>query len=88
MGAPNPPSMNLSAPLPLLVGQGLPPFDAITPEQLEQAIPALLSDLNESLSAQEANLELRLGESESLSWEEVMEPLHQLGERLRWSWGW
>ena len=79
--------LTLSAPLPLLVGQGLPPFDAITPEQVEQAIPALLSDLNESLSAQEARLELRLGESESLSWEEVMEPLHQLGERLRWSWG-
>ena len=79
--------MTLSAPLPLLVGQGLPPFDAITPEQVEQAIPALLSDLNESLSAQEARLELRLGGSESLSWEEVMDPLHQLGERLRWSWG-
>ena len=79
--------MTLSAPLPLLVGQGLPPFDAITPEQVEQAIPALLSDLNESLSAQEARLELRLDESESLSWEEVMDPVHQLGERLRWSWG-
>ena len=68
--------MALSAPLPLLVGQGLPPFDAITPEQVEQAIPALLSELNESLSALEARLELRLGHSESLRWEEVMEPLH------------
>ena len=80
--------MTLSAPLPLLVGQGLPPFDAITPEQVGQAIPALLSELNESLSALEASLELRLGQSESPRWEEVMEPLHKLGERLRWSWGW
>ncbi|CAK6692694.1 Oligopeptidase A [Cyanobium usitatum str. Tous] len=79
--------MTLSAPLPLLVGQGLPPFDAITPEQVGQAIPALLSELNESLSALEASLELRLGQSESPRWEEVMEPLHKLGERLRWSWG-
>lgn len=79
--------MTLSAPLPLLVGQGLPLFAAITPEQVGQAIPALLSELNESLSALEASLELRLGQSESLRWEEVMEPLHQLGERLRWSWG-
>ena len=61
MGAPNTPPMTLSAPLPLLVGQGLPPFEAITPEQVEQAIPALLSDLNESLSALEASLEQRLG---------------------------
>ena len=80
--------MTLSAPLPLLVGQGLPPFEAITPEQVEQAIPALLSDLNESLSALEASLEQRLGEFAALRWEEVMDPLHHLGERLRWSWGW
>lgn len=79
--------MTLSAPLPLLVGQGLPLFAAISPEQVGQAIPALLSELNESLSALEARLESRLGQSESLRWEEVMEPLHQLGERLRWSWG-
>ena len=79
--------MTLSAPLPLLVGQGLPPFDAITPEQVGRAIPALLSELNQSLSALEASLEVRLGQTGSLRWEEVIEPLHQLGERLRWSWG-
>ena len=79
--------MTLSAPLPLLLGQGLPPFEAITPEQVGQAIPALLSELNESLFALEASLELRLGQSESLRWQEVMDPLQQLGERLRWSWG-
>jgi len=79
--------MTLSAPLPLLVGQGLPPFDAITPEQVGQAIPALLSDLNKSLSALEASFEQRLSESDALRWDEVMDPLHHLGERLRWSWG-
>jgi oligopeptidase A len=79
--------MTLSAPLPLLIGQGLPHFDAITPEQVGEAIPALLSDLNESLSALEASFEQRLSKSDALRWDEVMDPLHRLGERLRWSWG-
>ena len=38
--------MTLSAPLPLLLGQGLPPFETITPEQVGQAIPGLLGELN------------------------------------------
>jgi oligopeptidase A len=87
MDSPNFLAMTLSAPLPLLVGQGIPAFDAITPEQVGEAIPALLSELNESLSALEASFEQRLSESDALRWDEVMDPLHRLGERLRWSWG-
>ena len=75
--------------MPLLAGQGLPQFDAITPEQVDQGIPALLDALNGELSALEATLERRLaqGEAAPLSWQDVMDPLHHLGERLRWSWG-
>jgi oligopeptidase A len=76
---------------PLLRGQGLPPFAAITPEQVDTAIPTLLDKLNAELSQLEAQLERRLGEASAgaapLSWAEVMDPLHHLGERLRWSWG-
>ena len=76
---------------PLLRGQGLPPFAAITPEQVDTAIPTLLDELNAELSQLEAQLERRLGEASAgaapLSWAEVMDPLHHLGERLRWSWG-
>ncbi|MEB3104412.1 MAG: M3 family metallopeptidase [Cyanobacteriota bacterium] len=73
--------------LPLLAGEGLPPFEAITPEQVQQGIPVLLEELNSELTALESQLEQRLGESTPLGWNEVMEPLHHLGERLRWSWG-
>ncbi len=80
-----------STSFPLLAGEGLPPFEAITPEQVRQAIPLLLEQLNGELSALEARLEQRLsaasGGGQPLGWSEVMEPLHHLGERLRWSWG-
>ena len=80
-----------SSPSPLLRGEGLPPFAAITPDQVDTAIPELLEQLNGELSQLEAQLELRLGEASGggtpLSWTEVMDPLHHLGERLRWSWG-
>jgi oligopeptidase A len=80
-----------SSPSPLLRGQGLPPFAAITPDQVNTAIPALLEQLNDELSLLEDQLERRLGQATGggapLTWAEVMDPLHHLGERLRWSWG-
>ena len=74
---------------PLLVGQGLPQFTAITPEQVDQAIPQLLAELGAELDSLEAALAGRLDspQGEPLRWAELMDPLHQLGERLRWSWG-
>ena len=76
---------------PLLRGEGLPPFAEITPEQVNAAIPQLLEQLNADLTALEERLEQRLQEISDggapLGWSELMEPLHQLGERLRWSWG-
>ena len=79
-------SASLLAP-PLLRGEGLPDFLAITPEQVSQQIPGLLDELNAGLSELEQRLELALGSSEPLGWAEVMDPLQRLGERLRWSWG-
>ena len=74
---------------PLLVGQGLPQFTAITPEQVDQAIPQLLAELGAELDSLEAALAGRLDspQGEPLRWAELMDPLHQLGERLRWTWG-
>jgi len=79
-----PMSASLLAP-PLLRGEGLPDFAAITPEQVRQQIPALLEELNADLGELEQRLELATGEL--LGWDQVMDPLHRLGERLRWSWG-
>jgi oligopeptidase A len=87
------------APLPLLKGEGLPPFEAITPAQVESAIPALLAELSDELNRLEGQLQQRLdgagggagethGETRpALGWGELMDPLHHLEERLRWSWG-
>ncbi|MEX1324016.1 MAG: M3 family metallopeptidase, partial [Synechococcaceae cyanobacterium] len=80
---------------PLLAGEGLPPFAAITPDQVESAIPALLEELNAELNRLEERLEQRLGaigeeggaSRPAIGWEELMDPLHHLEERLRWSWG-
>ena len=71
----------------LLAGEGLPEFTAITPDQVSEHIPALLSELHEALAAIEAKLESALAAERPLGWAEVMDPLHHLGERLRWSWG-
>ncbi|WP_255107878.1 M3 family metallopeptidase [Synechococcus sp. RedBA-s] len=82
-------SASLLAP-PLLRGEGLPDFAATTPEQVRQQIPALLEVLNANLSELEQSLELTSTEQaagELLSWDQVMDPLQRLGERLRWSWG-
>jgi oligopeptidase A len=74
---------------PLLVCEGLPDFAAITPEQVDGAIPELLEQLNGELDALEVDLQQRLdaGSAAGLPWNAVMDPLHHLGERLRWSWG-
>jgi oligopeptidase A len=74
-------------PAPLLAGQGLPAFGAITAAQVEEHIPELLSLLNGQLDALEALLSQALTAGRLLDWAEVMDPLQRLGEQLRWSWG-
>ena len=77
---------SLSQP-PLLAGAGLPSFEAITPEQVSVHIPELLESLEQQLSELESHLQQALDQDRPLGWSEVMDPLHRLEERLRWSWG-
>ena len=63
---------------PLLIGQGLPTFDAIAPEHVVPAVTQLLTELEASLAALEASVEP--------TWSGLVEPLQRLGERLNWTW--
>jgi oligopeptidase A len=72
----------------VLRGEGLPVFEAITPDAVTAHIPGLIADLEAELSAIEQKLEAQLAQADGvLSWSAVMDPLQRLGERLRWSWG-
>ena len=68
---------------PLLLGHGLPPYGQFTPE----AIGAGMPELQQQLEAMLARHEARLATLEDPTWEQVMDPLHHLEERLRWAWG-
>ena len=74
-------------PSPLLEGHGLPCFEQITPDLVRQDIPVLLHQLEQQFTELETTLQSRLDSGASISWEEVMQPMQRIGERLRWSWG-
>jgi oligopeptidase A len=64
---------------PLLIGEGLPPFDQVQPEHVVPGIQALLEELEADLNALEAHV--------TPTWKGLVEPLSHIEERLRWSWG-
>ncbi|MEO1559334.1 MAG: M3 family metallopeptidase, partial [Cyanobacteria bacterium J06632_19] len=64
---------------PLLKCSGLPPFTEVKPEHVEPALNHLISELNEELTQLEANVKP--------TWDDLVEPLERLTERLTWSWG-
>ncbi|CZB19877.1 M3 family metallopeptidase [Candidatus Synechococcus spongiarum] len=68
---------------PLLLGHGFPPYEQFTPEAIGAGMPELLQHLEAALARHEA----RLAALEEFTWEQVMDPLHHVEERLRWAWG-
>lgn len=64
---------------PLLICEGLPPFDKIEAEHVLPAITQLLTELDQELQALETDVQP--------TWTGLVEPLEQLGDRLSWSWG-
>ncbi len=70
---------SLSTENPLLIGHGLPPFEQICAEHVVSGLEALLTELNDELTALENQI--------TPTWEGVVEPMTQLQERLVWSWG-
>lgn len=69
--------MNLDNPL--LIGQGLPPFDKIKTEHIEPAIQILIKEAYQSLDLLEKKAQP--------SWNELVEPLNKFQEKLSWAWG-
>lgn len=64
---------------PLLIGKGLPPFEAIKSEYIVPAMTQLLAELDAELTSLENQV--------TPTWSGLVEPLDHLGERLMWSWG-
>ena len=64
---------------PLLIGKGLPPFEAISPDAVVPAMTQLLADLDSELATLESKV--------TPTWNGLVEPRQQLVERLSWSWG-
>lgn len=72
--------MNTISPTnPLLIGEGLPPFEKIQPEHVVPAITQLLKEVEASLTQLEANV--------LPTWEGLVTPLERIEERISWSWG-
>ena len=64
---------------PLLIGKGLPPFEAIQPEQVVPAFEHLLAKLDSELATLETTV--------TPTWSGLVAPLERLQEPLSWSWG-
>ena len=71
----------------LLSGKGIPEFNKITPHEVEEKIPLLLKELNNKVALLEENLQIKIQEGKLLSWEAVINPLYEIEEKLKWSWG-
>lgn len=64
---------------PLLIGEGIPPFDQVETSQVVPAVTQLLQELETAVAALETNL--------IPTWAGLVEPLTHLEERLGWTWG-
>ncbi len=72
---------------PLLIGKGLPPFGDIKPEHVVPGIERLLQDLEEALRSLETQLTSKLENNDAPTWEDLVEPIIPMTEKLSWSWG-
>ena len=66
--------------------KGLPNFNQFTPERIDKEFPILLKKLNSDFNEIEHKFS-SLTINENLDWVNVMNPLNQINEELRWSWG-
>ena len=64
----------------------LPEFNKFTSERINQEFPSVIDKINHDFKKIEKFLSNYL-EQENLEWEKVINPLNEVNEILRWSWG-
>ena len=64
----------------------LPEFKKFTPENISNQFPVVLEKLTEDFKNIEKNLSNYLIQN-NLNWDKVINPLNEVNEILRWSWG-
>jgi len=71
----------------LIDGSGIPEFKCITADRIKEDIPKLLNIVIVNFQDLEKNITEKLENNNNLRWQDVMMPLQNINERLRWSWG-
>ena len=64
----------------------LPEFKKFTPENISKQFPVVLEKIAEDFKNIEKNLSNYLIQND-LNWDLVINPINELNEILRWSWG-
>ena len=64
----------------------LPEFKKFTPENISKQFPDVIEKIGKDFKDIENNLSNYLIQNE-LNWDKVMNPLNEVNEILRWSWG-
>jgi len=64
----------------------LPDFKKFTPENISEQFPAVLESIAKEFKNIEKNLSNYLNQND-LNWDKVINPLNEVNEILRWSWG-
>ena len=64
----------------------LPEFEKFTPENISKQFPVVLDNITEDFKNIEKNLSNYLIHND-LNWDKVINPLNEVNEILRWSWG-
>ena len=64
----------------------LPEFKKFTPENINKQFPIVLEEIAEDFKNIEKNFSNYLIQND-LNWDKVINPLNEVNEILRWSWG-
>ena len=64
----------------------LPEFNKFTPDRINQEFPSVIEKINLDFKNIEEFLSNYL-DHENLEWDKVINPLNEVNEILRWSWG-